>query len=167
VEAAVKSIVYALIGIVCYAITNTIIDVRLKQYSTISLLVGWYIVLFPLTLGLYLYQRSMGAPTRLPSGNDLSFLVLVAMIYFIADYFYIGAFTVGGTSNVVTITILLVLMPVIAALIKFVWVKESPTPYHFAAFACALLAVLFVAMGDLKKPVELRPAIPTLQSSAK
>jgi drug/metabolite transporter (DMT)-like permease len=122
-----KSVIYALIGLVMYAITNTIIDVRLKQYSTPSLLVGWYLVLLPLALGLYLYQRFAGRPTALP--------------------------TVGG--NAITITILAVLLPVVVALIKFVWVKEVPTPYHLAAFACALLAIVFIAVGNAKKPIEI------------
>ncbi len=147
-----KSVIYALIGLVMYAITNTIIDVRLKQYSTPSLLVGWYFVLLPLALGLYLYQRFAGKPTTLPSGNDLWFRVRGSN-FFVADFFYIGAFTVGG--NAITITILAVLLPVVVALIKFVWVKEVPTPYHSAAFACALLAVVFIAVGNAKKPIEI------------
>lgn len=140
-----RSVIYALVGIVMYAITNTIIDVRLKQYSTVGLLISWYIVLLPLTLGLYLYQRFAGKPTTLPSGNDVWFLLAVGVVFFVADFFYIGAFTAGG--NAVTITILAVLLPVIVALIKFFWIKETPTLYHLAAFVCALLAVAFIAVG--------------------
>jgi len=90
------SLVYALIGIVLYAIQNTIIDVRLKQYSTVNLLVGWYIVLLPLAVGLFFYQRFIGTPTPFPSGNDLKVLAAVAVMFFIADFFYVGAFTAGG-----------------------------------------------------------------------
>lgn len=147
-----KSIIYALIGVILYAVQNTIIDVRLKQYSTVSLLVGWYVVLLPLAAGLYLYSRYVGSPTVFPIGSDLKLLGAVAVMFFIADFFYIGAFTAGG--NVVAITILLVLMPVIGALMKFVWVKEAPSAYHLWGFVFAVFAVVFVAVGDAKKPTE-------------
>jgi drug/metabolite transporter (DMT)-like permease len=149
-----KSIIYALIGIILYAVQNTIIDVRLKQYSTVSLLVGMYIILLPLGVGLFLYQKYMGQAMITPSGNDFKIVAFVAAMFFIGDFFYVGAYTSGG--NVVTITILLVLMPVIGGLMKFWWLKESPTPYHFVAFVCAALAIVFIALGDSKKPTELK-----------
>lgn len=152
-----KSLVFALIGIVLYAIQNTIIDVRLSKYSTVNLLVGWYIVLLPMAAGLYIYQRFSGGQSSMPVGSDLTLLAAVAVMFFIADFFYIGAFTAGG--NVVAITILLVLMPVLAALLKFVWVKEVPTTYHFIAFTFAFLAVIFVAVGNSKRPIEIKSSI--------
>jgi len=60
--------------------------------------------------------------------------------------------------NAVAITIMLVLMPVVAALMKFVWVKESPTPYHLAGFIFAFIAVAFVAIGNSKKSIEVKTA---------
>ncbi len=160
-----KSITWALIGIVLYAIQNTIIDVRLSKYSTVSLLVGWYIMLLPLALGLYLYHRYFGSPTPFPAGADLKLLAAVAVMFFIADFFYIGAFTAGG--NAVTITILLVLMPVVASVMKFVWVKEVPTPYHFAAFLLAFGAVALVAVGNSKKPVKVASSSPAAVASSR
>jgi len=148
-----KSILLALIGIILYAVQNVIIDVRLKQYSTASLLLGWYVVLLPLAVGLYLYQKQAGASLVMPVGRDLVYMIVVAGMFFVADFFYIAAYTHGG--NAVTITILLVLMPVVAALMKFVWVQEVPTQYHLAGFVLALLAVLCIAAGDSKRPLEI------------
>ncbi len=152
-----KSIIYALIGIVLYAIQNTIIDVKLKQYPTVSILLGLYTVLLPLACGLFIYQKIVGQPVLIPSGDALKTLAGVAIMFFVADFFYVGAYTAGG--NVVVVTLLLVLMPVIGALMKFFWVKESPTPYHFASFACAALAVMFIAIGNSKKPAEGKSAV--------
>lgn len=160
-----KSFIYALIGIILYAVQNTIIDVRLSKYSTVNLLVGWYVVLLPLAVGLYFYQKFFGTPAEMPAGSDLSLLVAVAVMFFIADFFYIGSFTAGG--NVVTITILLVLMPVIGSLMKFVWVREVPTSYHFAAFFFAFLAVVFIAVGNSKKPIKIESVSIAVQEPAR
>ncbi|MEI7777358.1 MAG: EamA family transporter [bacterium] len=148
-----KSIIFALIGITLYAVQNAIIDVKLKQYSAVSLLVGFYLVLLPLGVCLLLYQKSTGQPMAMPSGSSFKILVAVAVMFFVADFFYVGAYTSGG--NVVVVTILFVLMPVLGALIKFLWVKEVPTPYHFVGFVCAALAIFFIAIGNSKKPIEI------------
>ncbi len=148
-----KPIVFALIGIVLYAIQNTLIDVKLKGYPTVSILLGFYIILLPLAFGLFLYQKIIGQPVAIPSGNALKTLAAIAVMFFVADFFYIGAYNSGG--NVVVVTILLVLMPVLGALIKFVWVKEVPTTYHIASFVCAAIAVVFIAIGNIKKPAEI------------
>lgn len=149
-----KSIIYALVGIVLYAVQNTIIDVKLRQFSTVGLLVGFYLILLPLGLGLFLYQKLSGTALVIPSGNDFKIVAAVAVMFFVADFFYVGAYTSGG--NVVVVTILFVLMPVFGALMKFLWVREAPTPFHFAGFFFALLAVIFIAIGNSKKPIEIK-----------
>ena len=141
----VKAIIYALIGVVLYGVQNAIIDVKLKQYSTVSLLVWFYLALLPCGLLLLGFQKYTGQEIVAPKGGDLWAMVAVGVMFFIADYFYLGAYTNG--SDVVTITLLLVLMPVIGAAVKFLWVGERPNLCHLAAFACATLAVVFVALA--------------------
>ncbi len=155
----VKSIIYALVGLTLYAVQNTIIDVKLKQYSTLSLLVGFYLVMLPGGLILLAVQKYTGEKLILPSGDSLKLVVFVALAFLIADFFYVGAYTSGGSA--VPITILAALVPVVCAIIKFVWVKEVPTRYHLAGFVCALLAVAFIAIGNSKKLLEVQDvAIP-------
>jgi drug/metabolite transporter (DMT)-like permease len=148
-----KSIVYALIGICMYAVQNVIIDVKLKQYSTATLLMSFYIVLLPLGAGLFFYQKMRGQQVIVPDKDAVLLIAAVAAMFFFADFFYIGAYTKGG--NAVTITILAVLMPVLCAVMKFLWVREIPTRYHFIGFLFAALAITFVAVGNSKKPVEI------------
>jgi drug/metabolite transporter (DMT)-like permease len=148
-----KSIIYALIGLTLYAVQNTIIDVRLKQFSTLSLLVVFYLTMLPLGLMLLVYQKYTGEQLTIPTGDSLKIVVVVAIMFFIADFFYIGAYTSGGSA--VPITILAALVPVVCALMKFVWVREVPTNFHFAGFVCALLAVAFIAFGNSRKPLEV------------
>jgi len=144
-----KPVIYAFIGIVLYAIQNTIIDVKLKQHSTVGLLMGIYIILLPLAAGLFFYQKLSGQSMSIPTGSSFKILAAVAVMFFVADFFYVGAYTSGG--NVVVITIMLVLMPVIGTFMKFVWIKERPTMYHFVGFILATCAVICIAIGNSKK----------------
>lgn len=151
-----KPILFALMAVILYAIQNVLIDVKLKQYSTIALLLGFYLVLLPLGLIAFIYLKSTGQPVVLPSGDGLKILVVVAVLFFVADVLYVGAYTSGG--EVVSITILAVLMPVVGAIVKYIWVKEPPTKYHVAGLICAALAITFVGIGNLKKPAAVSPA---------
>ncbi len=156
-----KSIVFALIATILYAIQNTLIDVKLKQYSTVSLLLGFYLILLPLGIAMFLFMKFTGQPISIPSGEGIKIVAVVAISFFVADFFFVGAYTSGG--NVVTITIILVLMPVIGAIIKFLWVKEIPTSYHIVGFIFAALAVTFIAIGNSKKPISIEEATPDQQ----
>ena len=142
-----KPIIYALVGLFLYAVQNTIIDVKLKDhFSTISLLVCFYLVMLPCGLLLFAYKRYTGETVTLPTGSLLAIVAVVALMFLIADFFYVGAYTSGGSA--VPITILAALIPVVCAVMKFVWVKEVPTRYHLAGFVCALAAIAFIAVGN-------------------
>jgi drug/metabolite transporter (DMT)-like permease len=145
----VKVVFQALVGIILYAVQNTIIDVKLKQYSTLALLLQWYLVMLPLGAAVLIYQWYWGKEIIMPSGTDFKLVAAIAVMFFIADALYIGAFQSGG--DVVTITILATLIPVMGAGIKWGWLGEAPTRYHFAAFIFAVLAVSFIAIGNSKK----------------
>jgi drug/metabolite transporter (DMT)-like permease len=153
-----KTIIYAIVGIVLYAIQNAIIDVKLKQHSTVGILLGLYITLLPLAAGLFLWQKASGQPVGIPSGKSFIILASVAVMFFVADFFYIGAYTSGG--NVVTVTIVLALMPVIGGLIKFFWVRDVPNVWQVISFGFALLAVICIAIGNTKASAH-KPDNPT------
>lgn len=160
-----KLILLALFGIILYAILNTIIEIKLKHLQTFSLMCGLYIVLLPAATIIYMTRKHFDPSISLPSGNTWWIVAGIALMYILADYLYFGSLLKGG--NVVTITTLLVLMPVISGIIKFVWVKESPSPYHISAIIFATIAVILVAIGNTKKVspiVDARPANMTTPS---
>ena len=132
-----------------YSILNTIIEVKLKHLPTFSLLCTLYLILLPVVTTIFLIQKRIDPSMSFPTGDTLWVVAAVAVMFLIADYMYYGAFAKGG--NVVTITTLLVLMPVLSGLLKFLWVKELPTPYHFGAVVLAAGAVILVAIGNTKK----------------
>src|SRR5687767_550703 len=115
-----RPIIYAVIGVVLYGIQNAIIDVKLRQYSTVGLLIGWYVTMLPMGLLLFAYQKYAQQEIVLPPYDAMKIVAIVAVMFFIADFFYISAFTNGG--DALTITILALLVPLIVAITKFVWV---------------------------------------------
>src|SRR5262249_18732533 len=112
-----RPILYAFLAMCLYALQNVLLEVRLSKYSTMGLLVYWYFTLAPLALiGLgYLYLT--GQHLSLPTRADAPLVVTVGALFFVADLFYVGAYTSGG--KLLAITALLVLFPAIAQVIKF------------------------------------------------
>jgi drug/metabolite transporter (DMT)-like permease len=143
-----KPIILASIGIVFYTMSNVIMDVKLKQYSIFSILLWLYIFCTPIALSGLIYQKLMGQGLVFPAGKVLLLIAVVGLMFIVGDILYLGAFK---KSNVVALTSLLALMPVVAAITKFVWVGEIPTTYHFGGFAFAAVAVILIAIGNSKK----------------
>ena len=72
--------------------------------------------------------------------------ILAAVVFFFADYFYIGAYTSGG--SLLAVTTLVVLFPAIAQLIKFAWVGGSPNYFHMFGYLLAAIAVVLIGKGS-------------------
>lgn len=81
-----------------------------------------------------------------PAGNDLLILFGIGLIFFAADYFYIGAYTNGG--DLATVTCIVALLPVVASVFKFAWTQSLPNAYQASGFVLAFIAVLLVSKGS-------------------
>src|SRR3989344_5307987 len=141
-----KSVVYAFLAVWLYAFSNVIIEIKLAKYTTMALLLYWYFTLAPLALAGVGYMYLTGQKITMPSGGDARMAVASAIVFFVADYFYIGAYTSGG--SLLAVTTLVVLFPAIAQLIKFMWVGGSPNYYHIFGYALAALAVVLISKGS-------------------
>jgi drug/metabolite transporter (DMT)-like permease len=144
-----KAVSFAIIAIVLYAVQNALIELFLRKYSAVGILVISYIVMLPLCLGSILVMRATGQEITYPVGKDLWILVAVATMFFAADFLYVKAYTVGASALVVTTC--LVLMPVVATAFKAIWVREAPSVYQVGAFVCAAAAVTMIALGERNK----------------
>lgn len=141
-----KTIIYAFIAMWLYALQNVLLEVRLAKYSTIGLLVCWYFTLAPLGLAALAYMRYTSQPLTLPARVDLPIVIAAGALFFIADLFYIGAYTGGG--ELLAITTMLVLFPAIAQIIKFVWLGGRMNWWHAAGYLLAAIAVLLISKGS-------------------
>ena len=142
-----RPVLYAFVAMCLYALQNVLLEVRLSKYSTMGLLVYWYFTLAPLAaLGigyLYLTGQNLAMPSRL----DVPIVIAVGALFFVADLFYVGAYTSGG--NLLAITTLVVLFPAIAQLIKFAWVGGRLNYYHLVGYILAAIAILLIGKGSV------------------
>ena len=141
-----RPLLYAFAAMWLYALQNVLLEVKLSKYSTMGLLVYWYFTLAPLALAglgyLYLTRQTLVLPSR----ADAPLVIVVGALFFVADLFYVGAYTNGG--KLLAITTLVVLFPAIAQVIKLVWIGGRVNFYHVAGYILAALAVILISRGS-------------------
>ena len=141
-----RPVLYAFIAMCLYATQNVLLEVRLSKYSTMGLLVYWYFTLAPLAVAGIGYLYLTGQNLNLPTRPDMPIVVAVGALFFVADIFYVGAYTSGG--NLLAITTLVVLFPAIAQLIKFAWVGGKMNYYHLIGYLLAAIAIVLIGKGS-------------------
>jgi drug/metabolite transporter (DMT)-like permease len=143
-----KPVIYVLLAAIIYAFQNVLFEQKLAKYNTIVLLVYFYVTLLPLALISLSYLKISGQTIVAPSGITILGVILIGSLYFFADYFYIGAYTNGGT--VLTVTSIMIMFPVFASAIKYFMTGGSfPNIYLIIGYLLAAVSVLFVAKGSM------------------
>ena len=142
-----RPVIYAFLAMWLYALTNVAIEVKLSKYTTMALLLYWYFTLAPLAVAGIGYMYLSGQSIVMPNRSDAMVAIAVAAVFFFADYFYIGAYTAGG--SLLAVTTLVVLFPAIAQLIKYVWVGGNLNYYHLFGYILAALAVILISKGNI------------------
>ena len=149
-----KALVFAILAPVLYALANVILEHKYAKYNNLTVLIVVYATVFVLAVAVRQVVKTTGPSFDFPSGNELLFCILgLSVVFFFADYFFIGAYTNGG--DILTITILTLLFPVFASLFKFIGSKfidgmtyTQPNPYQMGGYALAIIAVLLVVKGS-------------------
>jgi len=141
-----KPILFVCIALFLYAAVNVVLEQKFSGYDTGTLLAYFYVVMFPLALSRFLYVRFTKPDTLLPSGNMILIALGIGIIYFLADYFYISAFTAGG--NLLVITTVFIMLPVVASVMKYLWIRELPNLYYVGAYILAVGAVFLAVKGN-------------------
>lgn len=148
-----RSSLLALAAVLLYATQNVLLEQKLAKYSTPALLLIFYLVMAPLA-GLRLwYLSASGQGVNFPIGTGLGLAVFAGLMYFAADYCFVGAYTSGG--DLLTITTIVILFPVAASIAKYLWVGELPTIFQVAGYLLAIVAVWLVIKGSPIPTVEL------------
>lgn len=139
-----KPILLALAGMTIYSLTGVIIEQRLEKFSTVALVLIFIVPMVPIAVVWLFIQHSHGG-VKFPSGGYFWLACLLGVLYFFADYFYLGAFTSGG--NAVTIATIAILAPVLSALVRYFWVGGLPNAYQVAGYILAAASVLLLVKG--------------------
>lgn len=107
---------------------------------------GYIPVVFIMAFIMRAATKTTDAAYDFPVGGDLLMLMLMGVVFAIADYFFIGAYTNGG--SLLVVTSIVTLFPVIASLIKFLLTRNIPNLWQISGYACAAVAVFLVAKGS-------------------
>ncbi|MDP2651754.1 MAG: EamA family transporter [bacterium] len=140
-----KPIIFSLLAAVFYAATNVVLEQKFAKFNVLTLMcVYLWPILICAVVGRWL-TKSSDPSFDFPVGLNLAILVVLGLIWTAADYFYIGAFTNGG--SLLTITSIMMMFPVFASLFKFLWVGGLPNMWQVSGYFLAAGAVFLVSKG--------------------
>lgn len=153
-----KGSIFALVGMLLYAGANVVMDGKLARYNNLTIMsvYGLFIAGLAFALRQLLLTRASTGDAlsyAYPSGMGLLYLVVLGVLFFGADYFFIGAYTNGA--RLVTVTSISLLFPVFASLVEFIWSRVNkevqftpPTLWHIAGYVLGCVAVFLVLKGN-------------------
>ena len=143
-----KPVLFSLIALFCTAPGNVIIQLRFSKYHSLTLMTCYISVILAITLGALRTTKTSDPSFCFPRGADLFAVVILGVIFFAADYFFVGAYTHGGTLFLVTSII--VLFPITASLIKYCFTRDYPNGYQLCGYLFGIIGVILVICGDKK-----------------
>ena len=146
-----KPVIFTCIALVIYALQSVVLEQKLAKFSTGVILSYCYPVMFLFALLLIGSMRYNNQTIVSPSGTDLMITIGMAIGWIIADAFFLGAYEVGG--SLITITTIIIMFPVFASVIKYLWVGGLPNSYQIGGYVLAVLAVLLVSKGNIQTGV--------------
>jgi drug/metabolite transporter (DMT)-like permease len=148
-----KAVLYAMLAPILYALANVILEYKFSKFNNLSLMVIYGTVIVTLAIITRTIVRGTDPAFNFPNGSELYLLLALGAIFFLADYFFIGAYTNGG--DLLTITILTILFPVFASIFKFLgsliisdMVSTPPNIMQISGYILAAIAVLLVVKGS-------------------
>jgi len=144
-----KPILFTLIATGCYAVCNVLLELKFSKLNALTLMIVYASVIWVSAVGMRQMMKTNDPSFNFPVGTTLLLAIVLGLIYTAGDYFFVGAYTHGG--DVITITCITVLIPVVASLIKFGVTKQMPNLWQVSGYTLAAAAVLLVAKGSMTK----------------
>ncbi len=148
-----KATVFAILAPILYALGNVLLEHKFSKYNNLTLMIVYGTVITVSAIIVRVLIKNESFSYNFPVGNELWLLVALGFIFFAAAYFFIGAYTNGG--KLLTITILMILLPVFASLFKFTssfvihgMVYTQPNHLQLSGYILAAIAVLLVVKGS-------------------
>lgn len=139
----------AMLSYFLYASQAAILEQKLGQFSTATILLIVYIVAIPLAVGRLFMMVQAGTPVVWPSsGASLGWVAVASIVFFLADFCMVRAYTLSferGGQYLFEIVAVGALFPVFAVLIKWLWTGALPNRWSCAAFITAFVTVMFAA----------------------
>lgn len=140
-----KVILFSLLGIFLYALAGVLVEVKLKNVNTLTLMAMYPVIIFAAAVIMRQVTYRPDAGYDFPVGAMFGWVMVLGVIYAGADFFYVGAYTAGG--DVRTITAVVVVAPVFASVIKYYWLGSVPNRWQLLSFVAAAITVALANKG--------------------
>ncbi len=144
-----KPILFTLIATACYSVCNVLLELKFSKLNALTLMILYASVIWISAFGMRQIVKTDDPSFNFPTGTFLLFAIVLGLIYAMGDYFFVSAYNKGG--DVVTITCITVLIPVVASLLKFGITKQPPNLWQVSGYVLAAGAVVLVAKGSMTK----------------
>jgi drug/metabolite transporter (DMT)-like permease len=144
-----KPILFALVATACYAVCNVMLELKFSKLNALTLMIVYASVIWVSAVSMRQVAKTGDPSFNFPTGTLLVMAIVLGLIYAAGDYFFVSAYTSGG--DVVTITCITVLIPVVASLLKFGITKQPPNSWQISGYVLASAAVVLVAKGSMTK----------------
>ncbi len=133
-----------LISVLFYAITNSILEIKLAKYSTVVLVAMFYLVMGGVSLIHLFTLKEMGADLQYPPlATFLGWGILAAITYYLAAVFDVQAYHVGGKASV--IATVFITMPIMTHIIMGITKKRVPEFNEFIGFGIVAIGIFWLA----------------------
>lgn len=142
------ALLYAIGAVFLYAVQNVALELKLAEENTFKLLSLMYTVMLPISLMAWWYTAEDADGLEFLSDTEqIGFILLIGVVYFFADTSFVSAYTVAG-GNVLTITTIVIMFPLFAALIKYFFTASLPNIYQLGGYALGAIAVWLMSYGE-------------------
>ena len=144
-----KPILFTLVATGCYAICNVLLELKFAKLNPLTVMILYASVIWVTAFGMRQLVKTDDPSFNFPSGTFLVLGLGLGLLYATGDWFFVSAYNKGG--DVITITCITVLIPVVASLIKFGMTKSLPNVWQVSGYVLAAGAVVLVAKGSMAK----------------
>jgi drug/metabolite transporter (DMT)-like permease len=140
-----KPIIFAVLSTLFYAIANVIMENKFSKYNNLTIMICYCAVILAAAAIIRQVIKTPDPSFSFPTGWLLLLVIVMGALFFLADFFYIGAYTNGG--SLASITTIVIMMPVFASVIKFCLDSKMPNIWQVAGYAMAVLAIFCISKG--------------------
>ena len=144
-----KPILFTVVATALYAVCNVLLELKFSKLNALTLMIVYASVIWISAVGMRQLVKTNDPSFSFPTGTMLLVAIVLGLIYAAGDYFFVSAYNHGG--DVVTITCITILIPVVASLIKFGMTKNLPNVWQVSGYVLAAGAVALVAKGSMTK----------------
>ena len=143
-----KTVIFSVVAMLLYAVSNVLIEQKLSKINNLTIIVCYTSVILVLAIVARLIIKTNSIEYNFPTGNLLLIALSIGIMFTMADYLFIGAYTNGG--DILTVTSIIALFPAVASGIKFLFTKEIPNWWQICGYLLAFIAILLISKGNTK-----------------